>query len=176
MVAWRRVLLFVAGLMLLVDDHQSQSLKRQKHRAACTEDDAVRLVGELLLPNLHALGIAVFAMVYAEPAAEDSLQSLGHLHGEGYLGQEIEHLFAFGDGLLNKMDVDFGLATGSHAMEQHHVLFLPLRLNVVHGLGLGVVECLHILRMGLTGTVEPSHLAVIGFKKSVHDELPHDSR
>ena len=162
--------------MLFVDDDQSQPLERQKHGTACAEDHAVWLVRELLLPNLHALGIAVFAMVYAEPAAEDSLQSLGHLHGEGYLGQEIEHLLALGDGLLNEMDIDLGLAAGGHAMEQHHVFLLPLRFYGVHGLSLCVVEYLHVFGMRLSGMVEPSHLAVIGFKKSVHDELPHDSR
>ena len=65
MVAWCGVLLFVAGLVLFVDDHQSQPLERQKHGTACAEDHAVWLVRELLLPNLHALGIAVFAVIDA---------------------------------------------------------------------------------------------------------------
>ena len=61
-------------------------------------------------------------------------------------------------------------------MEQHHVLFLPLRLNVTHSFGLSAVERLHVFGMRLSGVVEPSHLTVVGFKETVHDELTHDGR
>jgi len=74
------------------------------------------------------------------------------------------------------MDIDFGLTAGGHTVEQHHVFLFPLCLYVVHGLGLGVVERLHVFGMRLSGMVEPSHLTVVGFEEAVHDELAHDGR
>lgn len=59
MIAWRRVLLLERCLVLLVDDDESETCERQEDGGACAEDNVVRFAGELLLPYLYALGIAI---------------------------------------------------------------------------------------------------------------------
>ena len=51
--------------MLLVDDDESEAREGQEDGGACAEDNVVRFAGELFLPYLYALGIAVFRVVYA---------------------------------------------------------------------------------------------------------------
>ena len=66
-VARGRVLLLITRLMLLVDNDETELLERQEDGAASSEDDVVRIVGELLAPNLHTLAVAVLGMIDAKP-------------------------------------------------------------------------------------------------------------
>ena len=63
-------------------------------------------------------------MVYAQTVAEDTLQPLRYLHGEGDFGQQIEHLLAFVDGFCDEVDVDFCLAARCDSVQQRHVVVL----------------------------------------------------
>ena len=49
-------------------------------------------------------------MIDAQTVAEDALQALHHLNGEGYFWQEIEHLFLTLQGTLDEVDVYLGLS------------------------------------------------------------------
>ena len=110
MVAWCRVLLLVGVLVFFVDDDEAQAAEGEKDGRADAEDDVVGLVGELLLPNLDALGIGETGVINPQPAAEHTAQTVLHVRGEGYLRHQVEHLTPLLDGLFDKMDVDFRLA------------------------------------------------------------------
>ena len=84
-------------------------------------------------------------MVDAQSRTEHTLQSACHLHGEGYLGQKIEHLATLVDGSLNKMDVYLGLAARRDSMQQHHILAHKLNANLVHGVLLCLAQRLDVL-------------------------------
>ena len=84
-------------------------------------------------------------MVDAQSRTEHTLQSACHLYGEGYLGQEIEHLATLVDSFLNEMDVYFGLATRRDAVQQHHILAHKLNANLVHSVLLCLAQRLDIL-------------------------------
>ena len=73
MVAGHGILLLIRGLMFLIDNHQSEVLEGQEHSTARAKDDIVRVLGELLLPDFHALGIGILGVVDAEAVAEDVL-------------------------------------------------------------------------------------------------------
>ena len=74
-------------------------MERQEHGTAGSQDDVVRIGGELLAPYLHTLGIAITRVVDAQAVAKDALQALGDLHRKGYLWKEVEHLLALSEGL-----------------------------------------------------------------------------
>ena len=137
MIAGHGVLLLVAGLVLLVDDDEAQALEGQEHGRAGTEDDVVGVGRQLFLPDLHALGIAVFGVVDAQTVAEDAAQTVHHLHGQRNLGQEVEHLAVLVQLALYEVDVYLGLAARSHAVQQRHGLLHHGEEDLVVGLLLG---------------------------------------
>ena len=57
MVAGHGILLLEAGLVLLVDDDETEALERQEDGGAGTEDDVIGMARKLFLPDLHTLGI-----------------------------------------------------------------------------------------------------------------------
>ena len=63
-VARCRVLLFVGGLMFLVNNHQTEVGEREKHRAAHSKHNARRGGVEEFLPNIHALVVVEFRVIY----------------------------------------------------------------------------------------------------------------
>ena len=156
--------------MLLIDDDESESLKGQKNRRPRPENHVVRLVGKLFLPDFDALGIAVFRMVNAQPIAENSAQSLHHLHGQGNFGQQIKHLTAFVEGFLDEVDVDFGLAARRDAVQQHDALVFKLRLNLVESLLLWFAQRLDLFGMRLATVVQPPHFTLVSIKDFAVDE------
>ena len=170
MVAGGRILLLIGGLVFLVDNHQSEPLEGQEHGTTGSEDDIVGICRELFLPDLHALGIGVFAVVDAQSTAEDPLQTFHHLYGEGNLGQEIEHLLMTVEGLLDEVDIDFGLSTGGDTMEQGDILFEKGELDLVEGFLLWGAEGFDTLGMGLAAMVQAPYLLFVGLEESALDE------
>ena len=170
MVTWSGILLLVAGLVLLVDNHQAETLEGQEHCTARTKDDIIGMRRELLLPDLHALGIAVFGVVDAQTVAEDTLQAIHHLYGEGYLRQEVEHLLLLLQRLLDKVDIYFGLTAGGDAVEQGDVLLEEGELYLVVSILLGKAEGFDTFGMGLAAVVQASHLLLKGLEESTFDE------
>ena len=110
-------------------------------------------------------------MVDAQSRTEHTLQSACHLYGEGYLGQEIEHLTALFNGFLNEMDVYLGLAARRDAMQQHHILAHKLHSNLVHGVLLCLTQRLDVLGRVFSPTPYASHLTMIHLKKAARREL-----
>ena len=110
-------------------------------------------------------------MVDAQSRTEHTLQSACHLYGEGYLGQEIEHLATLFDGFLNEMDIYFGLAARRDAVQQHHILAHKLNANLVHGVLLCLAKRLDVLGRVFSPTPYASHLTMIHLKKAARREL-----
>ena len=121
MVAGRGVLLLEAPFVLLIDDDQPQPAEGEEDGGAHAEYQVVGVVGELLLPDFDPLGVGEFAVIDAELGAEDALQALRDLRGEGYLGQEVEHLSALAELLGDEVHVDLRLAGGGDAVQQTDV-------------------------------------------------------
>ena len=149
MIAGNGFLLLVAGLVLLINDDKAEVPEGQEDRGAHAQDDVVGVGGELLLPELLTLGIAVLRVVDAQTVAEDTAQAVHHLHRQRYLGQQVKHLLVAVNGLLNKVDVDLRLSAASHAVQQHHAVLQPLHLQLVQRIGLWLGELLDELRMRL---------------------------
>ena len=110
-------------------------------------------------------------MVDAQSRAKHTLQSACHLHGEGYLGQEIEHLTALFYGFLDEMNVYFGLAARRDTMQQHHILAHKLHSNLVHCVLLCLAQRLDVLGRVLSPTPYASHFTMINLKKAARREL-----
>ena len=79
-------------------------------------------------------------MIDAQTGAEHLPQPVHHLHGQGYLGQEIEHLLALTNHLMDEMDIDLGLARRSDSMEQRHRFLTEGIQNLAESLLLGLTQ------------------------------------
>ena len=161
MVSRRRVLLLEAGLVFLVDDDHAQPGEGQEDGTARAEDYIVGMVGELLAPYLHALGIAVLGVVDAQPRTEDAAQTLHHLHRERNLGHQVEHLLLLFQRAGYQMDVHFGLAARGHSVQQRHLALLHARHHGVIGMGLCGAQCLGLGQGLAHSVVEPAHFHLI---------------
>ena len=137
MIAGCWVLLLIAGLMLLVDDNQSQMLERQEHSRTGPKDDIVWIFRQLLLPYLHTLCIRIAGVIDAQPVTEHALQTLHHLYRQGYLWHQEQYLFLSVQRPLYQVDIDFGFATRRHAMQQCHRLLHHRQQYLVICLRLG---------------------------------------
>ena len=126
MVSGSRVLLLVRILVLLIHNHQAQSLEGQEDGRTDTQDDIVFLLTQLLLPDFHPLGIGKLGMIDTEATSEHPLQPFGDLGGQGDFGQEIEHLLTCLQRFLDEADINFGLATGSHPVKQTDILLAEI--------------------------------------------------
>ena len=176
MIAGCRVLLLVAGLVLLVDDDEAEVLEGQEDGGTGAKDDVVGMGGELLLPDLHTLGIAVLGVVDAQAVAEDAAQAVHHLNGQGDLGQQVEHLTVLLQFALYEVDVDFRLAAGGHAVKQRHLVLHHGEQNLVVGFLLWCGEPLDVLGTGLAAVVQASHLHLVGLQQAALDELVEDGQ
>ena len=70
-------------------------------------------------------------MIDAQPAAEDPLQALGYLGGQSNFRQQIKYLLALTDRLINEVNIDFGLATGSDSVEQTDIFLAERNTDFV---------------------------------------------
>ena len=82
-------MLFIAGLVFLVDNHQTESLERQEYSGAGTKNHVVGILGELFLPYLDPLGIRILGVIDTQFVAKHTLQALHHLHRQCNLRQQI---------------------------------------------------------------------------------------
>ena len=83
MVAWCRVKLLVTRFVLLIHNHQSQAIKRQKQGGADANHKGETPI-QYPIPYLHALVVRVLGVVDAHAGSEDLLQSSHQLGGECY--------------------------------------------------------------------------------------------
>ena len=144
--------------MFFVDNDKSEFLEGQEHSTSGSQDYIIRMRRKLLLPYLHALGIAILGVIDAQSVAKHLMKTFHDLHGEGDFRQEIKHLLMFLYRLSDEMDVDFGLSARSHAMKKHHVFLHHLHQYLVVGIFLRNGERLDHLKMRLARRIESAHL------------------
>ena len=131
MVAGCRVLLFISVFMLLVHNNQTQIAERQKYGRAYSQDNVIPAVRELLLPNLHPLGIRKLRMIDTETGSEYPLQTFGDLCRQGYLRQQIQHLLSLTDSFFYQMNINFRFSAGCNPMQQADILSLKTLRNII---------------------------------------------
>ena len=132
------------------------------------------MVGELALPDLHALRVAIAGMIDAEAVAKDSTKALHHLHRKGNLGQEVEHLAALVEGALNEVDIDLGLAARCDAVKKRDILRHLLNEDLVVGVGLGLAEGLDVLGMGHSAEGDAAYFLLVQPQDPTVQKLAED--
>ena len=166
MIARHGILLLIAGLMLLIDNHQPQVLERQQYGTACPKDDIIGMSGELFLPNLHPLGIGVLAVIDTQTIAKHMLQALHNLHRQRNFWQEIEHLLFLLQSLFDEVDIDLRLSAGSDTMQQRDILLHEGEKNLIIGILLDLVEGLDLLKVRFSPMIQTPHLQLVGLQQT----------
>ena len=72
-------------------------------------------------------------MVNAHLLTEHAPETGRELRGEGYLGNEVQHLPASGQHLAYEIDVNLGFAARRYAVEQADFFFLPSVAYLIAG-------------------------------------------
>ncbi len=124
MIARRRFLL-EGGLMLLVEHDQPQVRRRGKNGAPRADDD-LHLAARDPLPMPVPLRLAQMAVQHGH-LIEAGAEPLAGLRGEADFGHEHDRLPTEPHDLLNRLDVDLGLAAPRHAVNENRLV--PLRID-----------------------------------------------
>ena len=127
LVSGSRVVLFVAGLVLLVHNDQSEFFERQKHRRARTHHHIItpRCPVQHVVPNFYPFVGVELGMVHTNPFAKNFFETRGKLGGQGDFGHQKQHLLTAGDGFLHQGDVHLCFARSGDPVQQHRGFFLP---------------------------------------------------
>src|SRR5690606_27313685 len=104
MIPRRRVLLFVRGFVLLINDNQSEVTEGKKHGRPCAQNNTVFIL-EHSRPYLGAFVIAHPGVVDTYGISEVLLQSLDDLRGKSDLRKQVQYLFTLLQILLDQPDV-----------------------------------------------------------------------
>lgn len=148
MVTGGRFLLFVTLFMFLIDNDQPEILEREEDAGAHTEDELVGSFGGLPFIDIKSLGVGKLGMIDSHAVAKEMVETLGDLGGEGYFGQEVEHLLAFSQVVVDEVDVNLSLSRRCDPVKKGDVLGKEGGLNFRKGFLLRRIE-----RVAWTGVV-----------------------
>ena len=148
MVTGGRFLLFVTLFMFLIDNDQPEILEREEDAGAHTEDELVGSFGGLPFIDIKSLGVGKLGMIDSHAVAKEMVETLSDLGGEGYFGQEVEHLLAFSQVVVDEVDVNLSLSRRSDPVKKGDVLGKEGGLNFRKGFLLRRIE-----RVAWTGVV-----------------------
>jgi hypothetical protein len=109
--------LLVGGIVLLVDDHESQVSERGEHRRARAHHDVERPLPRPL-PGRAAIPDRQRGVQHADPFPEAGTKRGDHLVRERDLGNEDERLLAEPFARLGALEVHLGLAAPGHAVQE----------------------------------------------------------
>ena len=118
MVTGGRFLLFVTLFMFLIDNDQPEILEREEDAGAHTEDELVGSFGGLPFIDIKSLDVGKLGMIDSHAVAKETVETLGDLGGEGYFGQEVEHLLAFSQVVVDEVNVNLSLSRRSDPCEE----------------------------------------------------------
>ena len=114
-----RILLFVAGIVLLIDHDQAEVSERQEHRAAGpNEQTAFALFFGHAAEGGGPLPRRETAVVNLQPVSEKLAEPHDELGGQGNLRNQEQSIASFVQHLGNQMCVHLRLAAARHALEQ----------------------------------------------------------
>ena len=148
MVTGGRFLLFVTLFMFLIDNDQPEILEREEDAGAHTEDELVGSFGGLPFIDIKSLDVGKLGMIDSHAVAKEMVETLGDLGGEGYFGQEVEHLLAFSQVVVDEVNVNLSLSRRSDPVKKGDVLGKEGGLNFRKGFLLRRIE-----RVAWTGVV-----------------------
>ena len=114
----RRIFLFIAVLMLLVNDDEADPLQWSKDGGARAEDHRRRAETDSP-PLLRPLPGCEAAVHHRHPPGEAPCKKLDHLRRERDLGKEHQRAPALFKAAGNPLQVDLGFAAGGHAVQEH---------------------------------------------------------
>ena len=171
LVAWGRVVLLEAAVVLLVHNHQAQVVKGEEKGATGPQEHlkAAVLVGvHGAVPHLGTLGGAEARMVDPHAVAKILAQAVDGLCREGYLGQEEECLSALPDGFVDELDIHLRLARRGDAVEERDGLVAMG--EVVEGCLLLGIELDGVGREGRLVLLEARHHLLLLLQDPVADK------
>ena len=111
------VLLLVGGVVLLIDDDQTEVCVRQKQRRARADHDA-DFVRRHRQPGARAQPRRELRMPLRRPGAEAGGEAIEELRRQRDLGHQHERLLAPADALGHRLEIHLGLARAGDAIEQ----------------------------------------------------------
>ena len=109
-VAWGRVLLLVACIVLFVDDDQPKRRVGEEHCRAHSDNYARLRTLQKPFPYVDTLVVGELGVIYQQRVAKYALEPLGELGGKGYFGHQIEHLLAQTQSFGDEVHIDGSLA------------------------------------------------------------------
>ena len=118
-VIMRAVLLLVGGVVLFIDDDQTEIGIGQKQRRA-RADHHRHLVRRHRGPGARARARRHLRMPFRRPRAEAGGEAVERLRGERDLRHQDQRLPFLPDVLRHRLEIDFGLARAGDAVEQRH--------------------------------------------------------
>ena len=127
----RRLVLLVAGLVLLVHDDDAEFVDGREDGRARADDDA-RLASMDAVPFVVALAVAELAVEDGDGGAEAGGEALDGLGGEGDFGDENDGAAPFVERVGDALEEDLGLAARGDAVEEHGRR-APAGVGFVHG-------------------------------------------
>ena len=113
------VLLLVGGVVLFIDDDQSEIGIRQEQSRARADDDGHLAFGDSP-PGARALARRQFGVPFRRSHAETRGEAIEELRGERDLRHQDEALPAASDRVGHRLEIHFGLAGAGDAVEQRH--------------------------------------------------------
>ena len=148
--AWSRGVrsLLYAGVVLLVDDDDAHVRERRDDGQPRPDDD-VDLAAPDTAPLVGALAVAEARVDERDPRIEVGPEPIDERQGERDLGHEHERGTPRGEGRTDRLDVDRGLATARHAVQEQgaRIPLLDRPRDAFHGGG---------LRLGQLGRPRPT--------------------
>ena len=116
----RAVVLLVGLVVLLIDDDQAQIGIGQEQGGARADHDR-RLAGRYRGPVARAGARGQFGMPFQRTHAEALREAIEELSSQRDLRHQDQRLLAAADDFGDRLEIDFGLARASDAVEQGYV-------------------------------------------------------
>ncbi len=117
--------ILIGGVVLLIDDDQAGVVQRRKNQRARSDHDA-RLTRQGRGPAGPSLADVLRAMRDAHQRAEARAKRPHHLIGEGDFRHHHDDVATRGERTGGELEINLGLATPSHAMEEETLVTLLL--------------------------------------------------
>ncbi len=118
-VVMHAVFLLVGGVVLFIDDDETEIGVGQKQRRARADHDGSLAAGDGA-PGARAFARRQFRMPFRRPHPEARGEAVEELRGERDLRHQDQTLPAGADGVRHRLEIDLGLARAGDAVEQRH--------------------------------------------------------
>lgn len=131
-VVFRWVFLFVSGFVFFIDEDETEVRKGGKDGGASSNYHAGLSLADAV-PFVEAFALGEGGVKNGDEFgsfAEAGLEALNGLGSEGDFGKENDDGFASGEGGLGGLEVDFGFARASDAVEENGLSFCGCGLGV----------------------------------------------